>query len=349
MQAGIVMTKQDHGSAATEATIKVRAAVNKWLMNNFSGHRKHLRHSPPIYAKDSNLWRVEILTKGINGHPVHLGDIGVDGNGLVMETTEPDEILKTIDKLLNESSASTEHGKCISGRNYRFSNEDGIAAVGRMDSAIDLLLTDPPYGISKAYNCETQIPRRLRANGRDFIMPKGHFGKWDESIDPGEWLEAVLPKISGWFVSFCAHTQIGEYQRELERHRFSAIGTMVWCKTNPVPFNMRHKPVNAWEAVVVGKRSGAKFNGDGVVHNVFTCKSPSPQKRIHPTQKPLELMSRFVGLFSQRGDVVFDPFAGSGTTVIAAAQNDRMGIGCEASEQQYQASCSRIIGMLDKR
>ena len=343
------MKNQDHDDAEVETRIKVRAAVNKWLMDNFSSHRKYLQHSQPVYAGRLNLWRVGIFTRGMSGRQNHLGDICIDSDGVVAEPANPDKILEAIDILRCQSRASAAHGKCISGDNYQFFNMDGIEAVERLDSGIDLLLTDPPYGISKAYNCEDQIPRRLRANGRDFIMPKGHFGNWDEEIAPCEWLDAVLPKVSGWFISFCAHDQIGEYQLELKRHRFSAVGTLVWRKTNPVPFNIRHKPVNAWEAAVVGKRSGAKFNGDGVVHNVFTCKSPSPQKRIHPTQKPLELMSRFVELFSAPGGIVVDPFAGSGTTVIAAAQNSRMGIGYEASEPQYQKSCDRIIKMLNER
>ena len=178
-------------------------------------------------------------------------------------------------------------------------------------------------------------------------MPKGNFGEWDTELDPRTWLEVVLPKISGWFVSFCAHTQIGEYQGILLEHKFSAVGTMVWQKTNPVPFNARYKPVNAWEAIVVGKRPGTKFNADGVVHNVFKHKSPSPQKRIHPTQKPVGLLREFVSLFSSPGDTVFDPFAGSGSTIVAAVELQRVALGCEADFNNYQAGCTRIIGDID--
>ena len=210
------------------------------------------------------------------------------------------------------------------------------------------MLTDPPYGISKPYICENQIPRRLRPNGRDFIMPKGNFGDWDQEINPADWLHAILPKVGGWFVSFCAHSQIGEYQTVLQEHKFVAIGTMVWQKTNPVPFNARYKPVNAWEAIVTGKRSGVKFNGDGVVHNVFKHKSPSPQKRIHTTQKPIGLMKQFIELFSQKGELVFDPFAGSGSTIIAAVQSGRTGIGCEVDKGIYNAAAKHIRSLIDE-
>lgn len=120
---------------------------------------------------------------------------------------------------------------------------DGLDAADLMqDRTVDLLLTDPPYGISRRYTCETQIPRRLRKNGSDFIMPKGFFGDWDGPIDPKAWTKRVLPKVAGWAVIFCAQAQIGEYCDILNDHKFVAVGPMVWQKTNPVPFNHKYKP-----------------------------------------------------------------------------------------------------------
>ena len=204
-----------------------------------------------------------------------------------------------------------------------------------------LLLTDPPYGISNSYTCENQVPRRLRKNGTDFIMPRGHFGDWDRSIQPRLWTDGILPKVGGWAVIFCAQAQIGEYSDILKEHGFNAVGTLVWQKTNPVPFNHRYKPINAWEALVIGKRPGTRFNGH-VVHNVFVCKSPSPQQRIHPTQKPLSLIEQFIRLFSNEGDFIFDPFAGSATTVTAAYRLRRRVLAYERDEDIYQLACRRI-------
>ena len=116
---------------------------------------------------------------------------------------------------------------------------------------------------------------------------------------------------------------------------------MVWQKTNPVPFNHTKNPINAWEAIVIGKRPGTKFNGH-VVHNVFLYKSPSPQKRIHPTQKPLGLLTEFVTLFSNEGDFILDPFAGSATTVIAAASLSRRVLAFENDGDVCDAAASRI-------
>lgn len=209
------------------------------------------------------------------------------------------------------------------------------------DGSVDLLLTDPPYGISNQYASERQIPRRVRAGGGDFIMPKGDFGHWDRNFSPRGWTDAILPKIGGWAVIFCAHVQIGEYTEILERHGFVAVGALVWHKTNPVPFNHRFKPLNAWETAVYGKRPGTKFNGKSV-HNVFTYKSPSPQHRIHPTQKPLGLMEELIGLLTDRGDTVLDPFAGSATTTLAAINTGRKSMAFESDGECYARAVSRL-------
>lgn len=334
----------------TKQRIGIHAVVNRWLMQNFPEHRQYLCHEHPRQAAHGSGWEVSIATKNINGKSNTLGRVLVDAGGEITDADSPKKIANRIDMLIVENENENAYGKLIYGKDYRFSNGDGIQGAKRLDNgAVNLLLTDPPYGISKAYACEKQVPRRLRTDGRDFIMPKGNFGLWDKPIEPHEWLDIVLPKVGGWVVSFCAQAQIDTYQLCLARHKFVAIGTLVWQKTNPVPFNHRFKPVNAWEAVVVGKRRSTKFNGDGVVHNVFKHKSPSPQKRIHSTQKPLELIQQFVELFSSRGDLVLDPFAGSGTTVIAAARAGRRVIGYEADEANYQLACERVKGELSVR
>ena len=83
-------------------------------------------------------------------------------------------------------------------------------------------------------------------------MPKGDFGDWDKDFSPESWTSDVLPAVRGWAVIFCAQAQIGQYEAILRAEGFNAVGTIVWHKTNPVPFNTRFKPVNAWEAGVVG-------------------------------------------------------------------------------------------------
>ena len=328
-------------SLSVDRTIQLRAAVNEWISEAFPEHRKYLSHNQPQYSSKEQAWSVALGTKNVNGHTVKLGRILVNDDGRIVCHDEVSRIRSEIDSLLvaEKSHRATER---LTGELYEFRLGDGVAGASALrDGEVDLLLTDPPYGISKPYTCEKQIPRRLRKDGRDFIMPKGNFGAWDQVVDPGMWLDAVLPKVGGWAVSFCAQSQIGEYVECLSDHKFSAVGTLVWQKTNPVPFNHKYKPINAWEALVCGKRPGTKFNGR-VVHNVFVYKSPSPQQRIHPTQKPLHLMQEFISLFTDEGDFVYDPFGGAGTTLIAANSQRRRVLSYEADANIFAAACARI-------
>lgn len=319
--------------------LAVRAAVNDWIGRSFPEHRSLLAHNPPTWSGDG--WAVELVTKR-NGAPSRpLGVVLVSDAAAIVSAPDTDSVLDLLAEATSPQIAGPSDADRVTGDGWALHLGDGIAAAAALqDASVDLLLTDPPYGISRRYTCETQIPRRLRRDGSDFIMPRGHFGDWD-AVDPQAWCDAVLPKVRGWAVTFCAQAQIGDYCDIFTAAGMVAVGPMVWQKTNPVPFNHQHKPVNAWEALVVGKRPGTAFNGR-MVHNVFVHKSPSPQQRIHPTQKPLPLMAEFVDLFSRPGDLVLDPFAGSATTVVAARDAGRSALAHEADPAIFAAAADRL-------
>ncbi len=325
--------------AAGVPLIPIRAAANRWLSDNFHGERRYLASGTPEYDSEAHLWSVAVVAEPFGGEQI--GELKIDDSLAVVGSADIPGIVRRLDDLQQGAGApkvATPDGAAKFGLLYG----DGVAAGGRLpDLSIDMLLTDPPYGISDPYACEQQIPKRLRKNGGDFIMPRGEFGEWDHGFSPEAWTGILLPKIRGWCVIFCAQAQIGQYSAILEKHKFNAIGTLVWHKTNPVPFNHRFKLLNSWEAAVVGKRPGTKFNGKSV-HNVFTYKSPSPQHRIHPTQKPLALIERLIELFTDEGDTILDPFAGSATTVLGAMRTYRRCVAFENNAEYYQAASARL-------
>lgn len=332
-----------------EKKLKIRAAANEWISENFPVHRKFLLHTNPEYNTSEKAWATFIATKNLNGKSVVVGRLLFDDDVRIVQAQDPTAMYEHLEKLLAHTEIVPTVDEKQIGHHYEFRFGDGIEGAKRLsDKSVDLLLTDPPYGISSAYTCESQVPRRLRKDGTDFIMPRGNFGDWDHPLSPYEWTQVVLPKVRGWFVTFCAQAQIGEYCQILKEHKFVAVGTLVWQKTNPVPFNHKYKPINAWEALVIGKRPGTKFNGS-VVHNVFLHKSPSPQQRIHPTQKPLGLIERFVELFSSEGDLIFDPFAGSATTVVATVRMGRKALAYEKDLQIYQSAYKRLLSLNEKQ
>ena len=320
--------------------IAIKSSINRWISDNFPQHRSLIVYS--IAKQNSELiWEVELSIKLPCNEPQSLGLILVSTDGKVIEARKHYEVCQILDGMLKPSQFDETHEQLLSNE-LQFLCNDGIEGAKTLtNKSVDLLLTDPPYGISSPYICENQVQRRLRSDGSDFIMPKGNFGEWDNELETFDWMEIVLPKVCGWVVVFCAQAQIGEYSKILKNNQFVAVGTMIWQKTNPVPFNHKFKPINAWEALVIGKRPGTKFNGR-LVHNVFKCNSPSPSHRIHSTQKPLPLIKKFILLFSDKGDLVFDPFAGSATTVIAAYDLKRKSLAFEKDPCIYQAAYKRI-------
>ena len=324
--------------------VALRAAVNDWIGRSFPEHRSLLAHNQPIYKSDADAWAVELVTKRNGVSPRSLGTVLVSYSADIVAAPDTDSVLGLLNAVHEPEQRLA--ADCVSGGGWALHLGDGIAAASAFsDASVDLLLTDPPYGISRRYTCEDQIPRRLRSDGSDFIMPRGHFGDWDAAVDPQAWTDVVLPKVRGWAVTFCAQAQIGTYSEIFNDHGLVAVGPMVWQKTNPVPFNHQHKPINAWEAIVIGKRPSTPFNGR-CVHNVFVHKSPSPQQRIHPTQKPLSLIAEFINLFSARDDLVFDPFTGSGATIMAARQHGRNVIGYEMDPAIFERAAGRMTESL---
>lgn len=200
------------------------------------------------------------------------------------------------------------------------------------DGSVDLVLTDPPYGISKELNCKGQ---RLGSTAKlDF-----NFGEWDTFGK--EWFHIAIKKTRGWMMTFCAKKDVGFFIDTLEEDGFVAVDVLVWQKPDPVPLNAKSRFLNAWEAVVIGKRPGSTWNSN-YEHNIIKCQAPKGKNRFHPTQKPVELIKKLVSLSTKEGGLVLDPFMGSGTTAVACIESKRNFIGFELSKTYHKMAVNRI-------
>ena len=112
-----------------------------------------------------------------------------------------------------------------------------------------------------------------------------------------------------------------------------------WNKTNPSPMNGSRLWVSGLEFCVYARKANA-------VHNEHCQKAlwdaPSGRSKIHPTQKPLQLIERLVRASSDDGQTVFDPFMGSGTTGVACMNTGRRFVGIERDEAYFRVACDRI-------
>ena len=101
---------------------------------------------------------------------------------------------------------------------------------------------------------------------------------------------------------------------------------------------------------MVNDATTGTFNNEGkAIHDFIETSTISTKERKmgkHPTQKPLALIEHFVNILSNRGDVVLDPFMGSGTTGVASAKLNRNFIGIELNEKYFNLSLKRIKEVL---
>jgi site-specific DNA-methyltransferase (adenine-specific) len=88
-----------------------------------------------------------------------------------------------------------------------------------------------------------------------------------------------------------------------------------------------------------GKR---KLNGSP--RDLFQVKRVPSEKKLHPTEKPTELIREIITLSTLAGEVIFDPFAGSGATLAAAKETNRQGIGVELDPIYHEKIVKRLTG-----
>ena len=234
--------------------------------------------------------------------------------------------------------------------NYQLINESCINAMEGMDErSVDLILTDPPYNLGKfmkdrATNLKQMRPNFFGSAGWDDL----EFDEWVEYMDKFFEEAARVSKIGGSMIVFMSIIKVETIIRLAQKHGFYYKTTGIWHKTNPMPRNMNLHFINSTEAWIyfVYKKHTGTFNNNGkAVHDFFeTSVTPTGERKFgkHPTQKPIQLLEQMILLLSNPGDLVFDPFMGSGSTGVAALKNGRDFIGSEISQEYCDICKSRM-------
>lgn len=194
------------------------------------------------------------------------------------------------------------------------------------DGSVDCICTDIPYN---------ETDRRGVGGG----LRKIHNGIADDSpFDLGEWLKECWRVCSGSFYIFCGFGQVSKIHEFFLSHKTSTR-MIVWEKTNPSPMNGDFTWLFGIEVAMFAKKSGAIFN----LHCENTViRKPIEKCSWHPTAKPVDIMRKFILASTNAGQIVLDPFIGSGTTAIACIKEKRHFIGFELDKQYYEKACERI-------
>lgn len=192
------------------------------------------------------------------------------------------------------------------------------------DNSVDLVVTDIPYG---EVNRKSNGLRNLEKGKADIV-----------TFSMDSLLDNLCRITRGSIYIFCGTEQVSIIRKLMVEHKMSTR-LCIWEKTNPSPMNGDKIWLSGIECCVYGKFPKATFN-EHCKNTVF--RFPCGRNKLHPTQKPLELIKRLILASSNEGDLVFDGFAGSGTTGVACKELGRNFIGCELDENYCKIANERI-------
>lgn len=203
----------------------------------------------------------------------------------------------------------------------------------------DHVFSDPPY------------EARMQALHAAFKLRRTDGGQQRKVLDFDDisdlrapFLDAVKRLNKGWLLAFCNVEGVGEWQSAILERDLKFKTTCIWNKPDATPKLNGQGPALSYECFTTtwcGK-GHARWNGGGR-RGVFTHPTNNSERSgQHPTEKPASLMREIVSLFSNPGDLVLDPFMGSGTTGVACAQLGRSFIGCELNPLYFEIACRRI-------
>lgn len=184
------------------------------------------------------------------------------------------------------------------------------------DKSVDLIVTDPPYG-KKADK---------GTNGYGAAKNRRYSGEWDRTIPAPEYF-SEMQRVAKNIIIFG-----GNYFCHLLP---PTNGWIYWDKKGEIPFK---NPFSDGELIYTSFKGPLKkvtFKQQGFI-------TDSKDKRYHPTQKPSELVGLLIEKYSNPGDVILDPFMGSGTTAVACIKTGRNFIGFELDEKYHAIATQRI-------
>ena len=215
-------------------------------------------------------------------------------------------------------------------------------------ASINHVVTDPPY------EAEAHAAGR-RLNGRG--MPTGvreihaaplSFAPMTDELR-AEFSAQTARLSTGWILAFCQAEAVAEWRDALEKAGAKWRRAMVWVKPDSAPQLSGDRPAQGYESIAAAWSGDGRsvWNGGGK-RGVFThCKHDrgfgyGGSSNGHETRKPISLMLELLSLFTSPGDLLLDPFMGSGTTLVAAKTLGRRVIGVELEEKNCELAARRL-------
>ena len=225
-----------------------------------------------------------------------------------------------------------------------------------------LIIADIPYNIGK--NAYGSNPSWYiggdNSNGESELAGKTFFDT-DNDFRISEFLHFCSkmlikePKETGkspCMIVFCEFEQQFELIRKAKEYGLNRYINLVFRKNfSPQVLKANMRIVGNCEyGVLLYRDKLPKFNNEGrMVFNCLEYPRDTKTPKVHPTQKPIPLLERLIEIFTDRGDVVIDPCAGSGTTLLAAAQCGRKAYGFEIKKDFFRDAEKYILSQVQMK
>lgn len=218
-----------------------------------------------------------------------------------------------------------------------------------------LIIADIPYNVGK--NAYGSSPEWYidgdNKNGESHLANKEFFDT-DKDFRIPEFLHFCSkmlipePKETGkapCMIVFCAFDQQFELIEEAKKHGLNKYINLVFVKNSSAQVLKANMRVvgNCEYGLILYRDKLPLFNNHGkMIMNAIPWETDANSEKIHPTQKPVKLISRLISIFSNAGDVVIDPCAGSASTIIAAMRMGRSAFGFEIKKDFFKLASMRI-------
>ena len=259
-------------------------------------------------------WNFELLQEELEDLDIDMSDFGFD---IDLDVEEEKEIIEDeVPDVPDEPKAKL--GDIYKLGNHRLmcgdsTSEEDVAKLMNGVKA-DMIFTDPPYNLETKGGCKGEIGKALRKQGKDI--------EFISNFNPNDFL-SVLPttfesnKLNAYI--FCNKDLLPTYLNWAVENKYS-YNVLVWKKPNAIPIGDSHRP--DIEYLLLFRKNAIWNNGLKNV-NYSRCLEFSRETGLHPTMKPIKLITNEMEISSNENSNILDLFGGSGSTLIACEQLNR--------------------------
>jgi DNA modification methylase len=213
-------------------------------------------------------------------------------------------------------------------------NGDCITELEKLtDGSIDCVVTDPPYGIEYVSNRRTVDSEVIKPVANDGLADALEL--WENACD------VLFRKMKEdahiyIFTSWKVYPQFSQITAKY----FRIKNCLIWKKNNHGTGDLYGNYSEQYEMIIFAAKGNRKLNGSRD-SNVLEFDKVASANLVHSCEKPVDLLEYLIKKSSDAGEMVADPFAGSGSTLVAAKNAGRKYWGCELDMENYRIACGR--------